>query len=92
MDFEEFSQLYFQSKQEGMQAQLARAQHEASAQALGGDFDLRRAFALMDTDGSGALDSGEMFQGLLQLGMAQPEEELAIKQTVAELDADGSGR
>jgi hypothetical protein len=76
---------------------LAADATTVSHQALSDDataFDvgfLEAAYAMLDTDGDHSTSVDELYAGLLKLGLAQPEEELAVRRTISELDDDHSG-
>ena len=51
--------------------------------------EIREAFNLFDTDGSGAIDYSELKRAMRALGFQTPKDEM--QRIIAEIDADGSG-
>jgi Ca2+-binding EF-hand superfamily protein len=51
--------------------------------------EIREAFDLFDTDGSGTIDSKELKVAMRALGFEPKKEE--IKKMIADIDKDGSG-
>ncbi|XP_006838050.2 caltractin [Amborella trichopoda] len=51
--------------------------------------EIKEAFELFDTDGSGTIDAGELTVAMRALGFEMTDEQ--IKQMIADVDKDGSG-
>eukprot|EP01048_Picozoa_sp_COSAG05_P025861 COSAG05_NODE_6783_length_904_cov_0.931677_1_plen_228_part_00 len=91
VDFAEFSHYWWATKDEAMKHRIAQTQIAASAVALDGEFDLRKAYEMMDVDHDGDVQTDELFAGLCRLGLAEKKDETAILAIIKELDEDKSG-
>ena len=91
-------ELYFRKTVERMMAEAAKKKEETRKQGSKGDVlsiteeqkeEIREAFDLFDTDGSGSIDAKELKEAMRTLGFEPTKEE--IKKMIADIDTDGSG-
>ena len=68
---------------------LAQSRHDVNGNVLGQLAELREAFAMFDSDASGALDAGEIQQALSTMGITRSLGE--VESMIALVDIDGSG-
>ena len=64
VDFLEFSRYWWAGKDEAMKHRIAETQLAASSTALDGEFDLAKAYEMMDVDHDGDVETEELFGGL----------------------------